>query len=860
MNKNHLIAFAVIIGLATIYWNTVLFLPGIVQHSDSDLLGDVMLVKEKMLELRSGFLAVGDFWVNRGGGFPAVPEDWITHIPHLVALGFNGVGFDPNVAVKLALFAFTILGGIGYYLYGFKLLQDESAALIVAVGVIFSSFFFGQLEHLSIYAGACLLSFFLLALECLIEDARIVPYRSQDRFIYFAGFTGILVAFTEMRMAILVLPYILIRLYYRGNKTGLINCLKSGMIAGTFSLILYFPQFLHLSTEMPDEISRYSIVNAVRLFVKPTPTNEVLDVYVSAVLFLLALVPLFKKDMFENREHRIQLLTGLIFLALAFGSNSPINLMQMLRAFPLAWAFRVPSRMILIFHVSIAVAGAIGLIVFKDKIPFKPARLLTVGLVVGVLFFELAVPLMPTPVALPTAPKAYDNLPFTLKELDVVKWVDSENVSWTSGTFQLTGPEGRIVEIPALWSWNLAAHYLTGLDVLTHQPPRYGTFPPSLMFAEQYHNFIALKKWNQTDLAREAALYGVQYVMVHYPDPVEKGYKESAKGLIQRLENESVFKKIYDDKETAVFENPQYAGEALAVDALSKRQVTAVNCAMKDRFYYVLEGEYPSPKNVSSFVVVLSQGYDHGWMATLNGVPVDTFNYEGLIGVWVQNTVPKPMNFSTENGYWMVFYDEKQHCVMWQVSYDDGVTWLPAERLSVAPFRIELHYVYGDFVKWVMLILFAGGCALLLAIKRGVVMKVPLMILGWATVVITFPLRRWDLASDYLSTAILNAYNIVFSFPVEGVIAQIIPLPTRTLMWIGVGFILAPVLLVVFEHIDLEVRWMRVTLRRILPIAVMIAVAGAYATRSVLLSSLAVILFAAVVLNEAYELWRSNAI
>ncbi|MCK5180523.1 MAG: hypothetical protein KAR32_13415 [Candidatus Omnitrophica bacterium] len=98
------------------------------------------------------------------------------------------------------------------------------------------------------------------------------------------------------------------------------------------------------------------------------------------------------------RENWPLILTGLIFLLIALGSESPINLWKILHSFPIYDSLHVPSRFIFGFVFSVALLSGWGLMFFekiisatRNKMKISPGEWVSFAVVMCVLFDLLLV-------------------------------------------------------------------------------------------------------------------------------------------------------------------------------------------------------------------------------------------------------------------------------------------------------------------------------------------------------------------------------------------------------------------------------------------------------------------------------------
>jgi len=97
--------------------------------------------------LGQGIFTEGDFWVPRGGGYPAVPQTQLLMPTNLVFVGLYAVIHNLLLSLRIAIPLFYFANLVTSYWYGTLILKRKGASIIFAVAYAFGIYNVVQLEH-----------------------------------------------------------------------------------------------------------------------------------------------------------------------------------------------------------------------------------------------------------------------------------------------------------------------------------------------------------------------------------------------------------------------------------------------------------------------------------------------------------------------------------------------------------------------------------------------------------------------------------------------------------------------------------------------------------------------------------------
>jgi len=607
MSKKALTALAVLfIGLTIIHFRYAIFAPletWMIRYQGSDLYIYCLGAYERLGMLREGFLPLGDYWVPRGGGYPATPQELLLAPAHMLLLIAYAITNSFVLSLKILYPLFYLATLTTAYWYGntiFKRILPTSkrmyASIVLAVSYTFCMWGVSSTEQMVFVSVPPLILLTLIFLEKTIQD-------SKPLHLVLTSTLLLSVYLTHLYPAYFLTVFIGARLLFAWKR----DVLQSSLKAGILFLLLEMPFFLLLLLGVPNqEVKDVLLTQTAALAILPglflfrsdpiAFLSEASVAYLGLTVIILAIIPMIRNHRPKWRNTYIfYLLTATACIIFAIGQYSPINFAALIQEYlPLSFFLRAPGRIMVIGCLSLSVCAALGLTVLLKHIRLG-RRTLTTLLIVLVIFADLtigyAVPSMPTPIPQNEAYKFFREQP---------------------GDY-------RIVEVPSIYPQMALSNIYTDHDTLSTYCWSVGYFNPLYAFADQYNKCL-----NLTASEQEVAFYGIKYILVNTDlsyytrlDYAIKYYNspriEQVKPVKDYLDSSKDYKLVYSKEGYHIYENLFYQGTVFPCKSYDWRNPNTLEIRTS---------------NDKAHTIYISQSYTEGWIAKVNGaqIPIQEVN------------------------------------------------------------------------------------------------------------------------------------------------------------------------------------------------------------------------------------------
>lgn len=590
-----MILFAV---LTIIYFRYAIWSPTdalLTKHLATDIYVHFVHAWGSLKMLGQGFVPIGDYWVQRGGGYPAALYDQLTHPQDFLLMVVYALTGSLTAALKFVVIASYSATLVTAYWLGMVLFKRRDASVILAVAYTFSVYGANQLEHLALLCTQPFILLTLIFLEKTFQNGKLsyivltslgllsVWLSHPYSFYFLIVFVGFRIAFqlltTQHRMEML----------RRTSKVGVLSLLT--LTPFLLLQLLKLPSEQFVEATLKQGLFVYS-QPPLLYFLRNTPyelyVTEIYFMYLGLSVLMLALIPMILKHA-QRSLYTFYLLVTAFFMLYSVGQHGPVNLALWFQEhMPFALFIRVPGRALIMGYLSLAVCAAIGFSVLIDKVKQLRWKPILTLLVVLIIFADLTIGFEPSTMTVPPT---------------------------TEGTYEFLKEQPgdfRIVEVPSIHGQQAMTDIYTEHDTINFALWAFGHFDPLYAFAEVYNDYANL---NVT--AQEASFYGVKYVTVNTDPQYFVTFRKALLAVggptltqVQRVEDwlsESAdYKLVYSERYTNVYENLMYRGIVFSdgTDCLS--------WVCKDSNTLLIT--YSSTKPTT---ITVSQSFADGWVATL---------------------------------------------------------------------------------------------------------------------------------------------------------------------------------------------------------------------------------------------------
>jgi hypothetical protein len=500
-SKKHKVTFLALLFfllLNIIYFRYVIFSSAdafITRHIATDIYGHFAHVVERLELLKKGILPIGDYWVPRGGGFPAATNDQLLIPQEFIMMLLYAVIGDLILSQKLTYFIFYFLSLIFSYWYGLILLKRKDASIFLAVAYTFSMYGVNQLEHVDLIGVPFLIILALIFLEKSFNTKK-------PRYALLASFSTFLIFLTNLYALAFTGFFIFFRLIFQllleNALRDRIMTLRIFLIFGLLTLFLCMPHIISHSYCTPSKEYIESFRNQLiyqfsasphLYFLRNAPfipyKTEIYFMYLGLIPIVFSLLPIilgFNRFPDLKRLYLFHMFITIFFMVYSIGSYSPVNLALLIHDYvPLLSFIRVPGRSLMIGYLSIYICASIGYIHISDllkqkisnpkKVSYKriiPIILLSVTVLAT--FCDLTVGFEPAV------------MPMVLKDDEAFHYIKSQPDNF------------RIIEIPSVHDQQAMTYIYTGHDTLNPVLWAFGFFKPLHRFKDLYLDYIRLRE------------------------------------------------------------------------------------------------------------------------------------------------------------------------------------------------------------------------------------------------------------------------------------------------------------------------------------------------------------------------------
>lgn len=592
---------ALFVGLTIVYFRQALLAPidtWMIRYQGSDLYVYCIGAYERLGMLKNGFLPIGDYWVPRGGGYPATLQELFITPAYLLLLGTYAITNSFALSLKILYPLFYLATLFAAYWYGTTILKGKTSStasirggsIILAVTYAFCLFGVNTLEQVVFISVPSLILFTLIFLEKTIKTGRLIHIVLTTTFL-------LSVYLTHLYPAYFLTVFIGLRLLLAWRKEVLRSALKGGMLFLLVAAPIFTPQLLNLPSQgIRDLLASQAAILALLpglFFSKSDPMSLVSEAsvaYLGLSTIVLALIPTVAISLRTQwrRIYIFYLLTAVAFIIFAIGQYSPINFALLIQKYlPLSFFLRAPSRAMVIGCLALSVCAALGFTILINYIKPKYKTLATTAIVL-VIFADLTIGYEPPAIPIP------------IPQNDAYEFLREQ-----PGDF-------RIVEVPSIYPQMALSDIYTDHDVLSTYSWAFGYFDPLYAFANQYNKYLDL-----TATESEAAFYGIKYVLVN-TDPnyyirlqpaieyCNSPRLEQVLPVADYLDTSKDYRLIYDKEGYAIYENLLYQGTVfpcISYNWIDPNTLTIVPIVSDE-----------------AQTIFVSQSYTEGWVAIVNGV------------------------------------------------------------------------------------------------------------------------------------------------------------------------------------------------------------------------------------------------
>jgi len=601
------------VGLTAIYFRFVICAPEgalLTNHLATDLYGHFVHVWGRLNLLREGFIPLGDYWVLRGGGFPAALNDQVIMQHELLLTAVYTLTHNLEQSLRVLIPFFYLATLATAYWYGKVLFKRTDASVVLAVAYAFCAYSVNQLEHLELIGVQPFILLALIYLEKTLQDHR-------PLHIVLTGLFLLLVATSNMYPLYFLMLFIIARLsWHIVSSPQRLKTAKSAAKIGVVFLVALVPLILPTLLNMPTQeaidgrgaaIAGYA-QPPILYFLRNAPyepyTTETYVMYMGIVVLLLAAVPMvLRRD--RKGLYIFHVALASFFMLYAVGQYGPVNLASWIHDHaPLAFFIQVPGRAMVMGYLSLAVCAAYGFTLIADRLPKH--RYLLVLVAVVAIFADLTIGF------------EHHTMPAYFQPTSAYEFVGKQ-----PGDF-------RVVEVPLIHGQQAMTTIYTEHDTVGPTLWAFGLFAPLEAFTTEYENYT-----NSDIDAYRSAQYNVRYVIVNtdpeYYTTFERALEAlngptltEVQELDRTLEESQDYTLVHSSSYTKVYENTAWQGLVTSegADYLTWSQ-SSPNCINID---------YSSALPT---VIQVSQSYSEGWVASSNGATYTIANLQGIQAIAV---------------------------------------------------------------------------------------------------------------------------------------------------------------------------------------------------------------------------------
>lgn len=595
--KKYGIVLALFAVLTIVYFRNAIFSPAdmlITRHLGTDLYIYFLHAQDHLNWLQQGFVAVGNYWVPHGGGFPATPFDQLLVPSNLLLIGLYATTHNFLVALKIydPLIYFGVL--VATYWYGTVLFKGKTILpILIAVAFAFSMYNVDQLEHLDLMSAAIFVPVTLGFFEKMLRDTK-------PKDVVLTGIFAFLTYLTHLYAFTFLAGFMILRFVYE-LATAKDRLKKVIAIAKMLGIVVLaaLPFLVMNIAQSPPQFVKDDLAVGLERFAQPPGlyfarslpdyfTADARTVYIGLAVMLTALIPIILKK--TNRTYIFYLCVTMLTVLYAVGRYGPFNLAQLVHDYiPLTFFIRVPGRALIIGYLTLGVCAAIGLSQLLDLIKSHRKQFAVACAIIVIIFLDLTIGYEPPVVKMALAPNG------------AYAWLSQQE-----GSF-------RVEEVPAITTQMATSDMYIGHDTLTPTRWAYNYFEPLYAPADMYYKYL-----DKTATAIEATFYDVKYVIVntdpnYYTNYIAQALKDIDGPTLDEvlvteawMNSNDDFKVVYDKDGYTVYENLLYKGFVIPVGDASVTYdiINPNNITIRTESHY-------------STAIIICQCYEKGWRATL---------------------------------------------------------------------------------------------------------------------------------------------------------------------------------------------------------------------------------------------------
>lgn len=592
--KKHPLPFILILFaiLTVIYYRYVIFSPSDMQltkHLATDIYGHYLHVFERLKLLGQGFLSLGDYWVDRGGGFPSASNEQLLIPQELCLMLFYTITGSFSTAIKCIEPLFLFLTLVTAYYYGTIIFKRKDAGLVLAVSYGFSMYAINQAEHIDLVGIQPLVLLSLIFMEKMFVKPKAIYIIAQS-VLWFTIYMSNLYALYFLGI------YLLMRLIFQWKLIDIGNIAKVCVMF----VFLALP-FIILQLDMAPNQSIKDIYGQYLMNLSRPPgfylwrnnfylpyTTEVYWMYIGIFVVMLAMLPIILQYKGILRKLYIFNLVVTVFCLLySIGYYSPVNIAMLIHKYaPFAYFIRVPGRIMMIGYLTFSICAVIGYIIIVNK--YYRKRFWITAILLALIFCDLTIGFEPKTMPVVFQPNN-----------------SSEYIKEQEGDF-------RYVEIPSVHDQQAMTIMNTGHDTLNPIVWAFGFFEPLNRFARVYHRYLECNI-----SAEEASFYGVKYVSFNTNQEYYETFKmsliaisspdyESIEKAEEKVSSDDNYELVFSDDGVNIYRNKLYKGLVF-----SDYENCLVDYERIDNNTLIIDVETDKETKIT-----ISQSYADGWIAT----------------------------------------------------------------------------------------------------------------------------------------------------------------------------------------------------------------------------------------------------
>jgi hypothetical protein len=457
----------------------------------------------------------------------------------------------------------------------------RNLSIIVAVAYAFSIYGLVQLEHLDLLLAPV---FVVLCLGWL----ELLYVKHKNKYAVLVATFAFLTYLTHLYAFFFLLMFMLIRFIWElcvsnSKRRIVINTIKAAVIT-----VLATIPFLSMQlAQTPSETVKASIAAGLQAYsVQPgefflktfVSGSEAGIAYLGLTILVLALLPILLHK--SGRTYVFFLITSVILIIYSAGYYAPVNLALFIHNYiPFAYFVRVPSRVLMVGCLSLAVCAAFGVDALLSFVRKSWIKYIIVTIIVVAIFCDLSLGFSPKTV------------PLCLTDNQAYEWVSQQ-----PGDF-------RVVEVPLVHGQLAMTDMYTNHDTLGSTEWAYG-YDTTLDAAAVLGNELISKITTPEQLA----FYGVKYIILNltpsYYTQMNKALSElggptlsQVEAVKMRLDGNKEYKLMFNNNDWYVYQDLNYIG--LVTGNVQSYSFTSNKLVI-----------------TGSGTIQISQSYDKDWQAS----------------------------------------------------------------------------------------------------------------------------------------------------------------------------------------------------------------------------------------------------